>query len=159
MNVVDLIRELSDYHSPDSLCQTLRRRGWKRLGSGANKRVFCKPGEGCVIKVFKQRGGWYSDLSTCGIIPKNLLAYWLDNVYVCGRFTVQPRAREGWKAMRLLRKKVSQKMIWNWDIKEANVGMYLGEPVIFDYGYIGGAYDWEDPGPAKRKPTLRMKTI
>lgn len=157
MNIVDLIRELQGYYTFKDLCTTLRRRGWTHIASGANKRVFWKQGQGCVIKVFKHRGGWYSDLSTCGIIHKKLVDYWLDNVYVCRRFTVQPAAYESVRyrkrAWKLLAKKMSESFMADWDIKEHNVGMYLGKPVIFDYG------NWENPGPRNRKPTLRMKTI
>jgi len=112
--------------------------GFELISSGALKKVFYLPGTAWVVKVFRKRTDWYYDHSTCGIIPTELLPYWLRNIFVCRRFVIQPLVNniggDSSFATDFFKRRFGKNRAYErFDIWHNNARYHNGKPVLIDF--------------------------
>jgi hypothetical protein len=127
---ISFVRQITKSVHIEDIPSVLRSNGFRRIGEGYFKNVFVsKARKDLVVKVYKDNRGWRYD--SYFPLPRHLKKYWLAPLAQNRKYMIQLRIKESSEAADIINEQEDIEM--EYDIHEANCGMYNGMPYIFDY--------------------------
>ena len=119
-------KKLNKIYDPDFIVAKLEKLGFREIGQGARKNVYCRDDIDFVVKVIVGEDE--------GLIPKEIRPFWLKNLYRGENIHIQPKCQK--ISRKIKRKKIDTRLrrrfYQKYDCHAHNVMVYKGREVIID---------------------------
>ena len=122
-------------YAAKKFAEKLEEIGFEFIGSGCFKRAYACEKRNVVVKLYYHYDNKWKD--TPSKKPESIKNHIIKNLFRDVMIMIQPLVDNSqdsaWEAEQILEGIYGEKTCHEYDIKESNVGLVDGEPVIFDY--------------------------